>query len=146
MRDVTWSFEDQNTRFRHETWRQVFDNQLESTPLTIQRADPLFSLPLGEGSADTLRWMTREAIWDSYHTISFVAVLQGEELAVSHCDRSACAERGTDAARKNVKKQIFEAMNGDDVEQNEKGEVALHGHTVWYWTTAVPGAPLKNGG
>lgn len=45
-----------------------------------------------------------------------------------------------------MRKQIFEAMDGEDVEENEKGEVALHGHTVWYWTTAIPGAPLKNGG
>lgn len=45
-----------------------------------------------------------------------------------------------------MRKQIFEAMDGEDVEENEKGEVALHGHTVWYWTTAIPGVPLRNGG
>lgn len=83
MKDVTWSFDDQNPRFRHEVWRRVFDEQLESTPFTIQAADPLFSLPLGEGSAETLKWMTREAIWERYHTLSHIAVLEGEELAVS---------------------------------------------------------------
>lgn len=83
MKEVTWSFDDRNPRFRHEIWRRVFDEQLESTPLTIQAADPLFSLPLGEGSAETLRWMTREAIWERYHTLSHIAVLEGEELAVS---------------------------------------------------------------
>ena len=45
-----------------------------------------------------------------------------------------------------MKKQIFEAMDGDDVEENENGEVALHGHTVWYWTTAIPGTQLNNWG
>ena len=37
-------------------------------------------------------------------------------------------------------------MAGDDVEKNEKGEIALHGRTVAHWTTAIPGAPLKSGG
>ncbi|KAA6415365.1 MAG: S-adenosyl-L-methionine-dependent methyltransferase [Lasallia pustulata] len=111
MKDVTWSFDDQKTRFRDEIWRQVFDKQLESTPFTIQSAQPLFSLPLGEGSAETLKWMTRDAVWERYRTLSHIAVLEGEELA-------------------KVKQQIFEAMDGDDVEENEKGEVALHGHTV----------------
>ena len=83
MKDVTWSFDDQHPRFRNEIWRQVFDKQLESTPFTIQAADPLFSLPLGEGSAETLRWMTREAVWERYHTLSHIAVLEGDELVVS---------------------------------------------------------------
>lgn len=37
-------------------------------------------------------------------------------------------------------------MSGPEVEKNEKGEVALHGHTVFCWTSAVPGAPMKEGG
>lgn len=37
-------------------------------------------------------------------------------------------------------------MNGPDVEMSEKGEVALHGQTVFNWTTAIPGAPLSEGG
>ena len=47
---------------------------------------------------------------------------------------------------KTTKDGVFEALEGEDVEQNEQGEVALHGRTVWVWTTAVPGAPLKDGG
>jgi len=47
---------------------------------------------------------------------------------------------------KNVKKQVLEALEGDDVEQNKQGEVALHGKAVWAWTTAIPGAPLREGG
>ena len=37
-------------------------------------------------------------------------------------------------------------MNGEGVEANDKGELPLHGYTVAYWTTAIPGAPLRNGG
>ena len=145
MKDVTWSFDDQKTRFRDEIWRQVFDKQLESTPFTIQSAQPLFSLPLGEGSVETVKWMTREAVWERYRTLSHIALLEGEELAVSSRIVPP-AQSGVLTVYKKVKQEILVAMDGDDVEENEKGEVALHGHTVWYWTTAIPGAPLKNGG
>lgn len=43
-------------------------------------------------------------------------------------------------------KEVFEAMEGDDAETNENGEVELHGNTFLAWTTAIPGAPLRNGG
>jgi hypothetical protein len=45
-----------------------------------------------------------------------------------------------------TKKKVFEVMAGPDVETNENGEVAFHGRTYSAWTTAVDGAPLKNGG
>lgn len=45
-----------------------------------------------------------------------------------------------------MRKEVFEAMEGDDIETNEKGEVALHGNTFSAWTSAIPGAPLKSGG
>ena len=48
--------------------------------------------------------------------------------------------------RQKVKTKVFKAMSGADVEKNEKGEVALHGRTVFCWTSSVPGAPLKKGG
>jgi len=35
-------------------------------------------------------------------------------------------------------KLFQEAVNGDDVETNEKGELVLHGSTYSYWTTKVP--------
>jgi len=47
---------------------------------------------------------------------------------------------------KNVKNQVFEALKDDEVEQNKQGEVVLHGHAVWTWTTSIPGAPLREGG
>ncbi|MCJ1351558.1 MAG: hypothetical protein MMC33_001542 [Icmadophila ericetorum] len=127
MKDIIWSFDDDQPRFRHEKWRDVFDKQAKSTPFTIQAADPLFSLPLGEDSQEFTYWLTRESIWERFHTLSHIAVLEGGRL-------------------EDCKRKAFEAMNGNDVEVNEKGELALHGHTIWVWTTAIPGAPLRNGG
>ena len=83
MKDIMWSFEDQHPRFRHETWKEVFDKQLSTTPFTIQFADPLFSLPLGEDSVKFTYWLTREAVWERFHSISYIAVLEGQVLAVS---------------------------------------------------------------
>lgn len=68
LKDITWSFGNENARFRHEQWREVFEMQLESTPFTIQSADPLFSLPLGEESVAFTQWLSPEAIWDRYRS------------------------------------------------------------------------------
>jgi len=79
---MTWSFDDSQPRFRHEKWRQVFEKQLASTPFTIQSADPLFSLPLGEASEKFAYRLSPKAIWDRYHSLSQISVLQGEQLTV----------------------------------------------------------------
>lgn len=84
MKDIVWSYDDQHPRFRHEKWRQVFENQVSSTPFTIQAADPLFSLPLGEDSAEFIYWLSPDAIWDRFHSLSQIAVLEGDELDVGH--------------------------------------------------------------
>lgn len=127
LKAITWSFDDAQPRFRHEKWREVFDKQLGTTPLSIQAADPLFSLPLGENSEEFTYWLTPDAVWDRYHSLSQITVLRGEEL-------------------RETKSKVFEALKGSDVERNEDGKVALHGHTIWAFTTAIPGAPLKEGG
>ena len=82
LKDITWSLDDGQPRFRHEKWRQPFEKQLSSTPFTIQAADPLFSLPLGESSEKFMYWLSPEAVWERYHTLSHIAVLQGEVLLV----------------------------------------------------------------
>ena len=82
LKDITWSFDDDSVRFRHEQWREVFEKQLESTPLSIQSADPMFSLPLGEESFQWTRTLSQAALWDRYHTLSQFAVLEGDELLV----------------------------------------------------------------
>ncbi|CAD6585348.1 MAG: hypothetical protein ASARMPREDX12_001971 [Alectoria sarmentosa] len=83
LKDITWSFGNEDVRFRHEQWRKVFETQLEITPFSIQAADPLFSLPLGENSVEFNQSLSPDAIWDRYHTLSQFAVLEGQELAIA---------------------------------------------------------------
>ena len=82
LKEITWTLDDSDPRFRHSKWQEVFDEQLKSTPLTIQAAEPLFSLPLGEHVVKWTNWLSEEAIWDRYHTISHTAVLKGQQLEV----------------------------------------------------------------
>ena len=78
-----WTFNDQEPRFRHEKWRAVFDEQLKSTPLTIQVfANPIFSLPLGEHEEKWTNWLSKEAVWGRFQSISYIARLEGRELEV----------------------------------------------------------------
>lgn len=127
LKSITWSFGNEDVRFRHEQWRKVFEKQLESTPFSIQAADPLFSLPLGEDSVEFTEWLSPEAIWDRYHTLSQFAVLEGKEL-------------------EDTRKKVLEATRAADVKKNEHGWLELHGRTHFAFTTAIPGAPLKSGG
>ena len=63
-------------------------------------------------------WLTEDALWSRLSTLSQIAVLQGEEKG---------------AAVKAFKK----AMQGDDVERNGDGEIALHGVTYFAWTDRI---------
>lgn len=85
LRDITWSFGNDDIRFRHEQWREIFDKQLETNPFSIQSADPLFTLPLGEESFLWTHWLSPDALWERYHTLSQFAVLEGQDLAVTPC-------------------------------------------------------------
>jgi hypothetical protein len=80
---------------------------------------PSFSLPLGE---ETIKWdpiwLSEEDVWARYGTLSMIANLDGER-------------------KEEVRKRVFEAMKGDDVERNEKGEIAIHGVTYLAWTSRV---------
>lgn len=127
VRDLTWTFDDNKPRFRHEQWRQVFDDQLKTNPPSINAADPLFSMPLGEGSVPFEILLSKEDVWKRYRTLSHIAVLEGEEL-------------------RQTKKAFDEALDAADVQTDEQGRVAVHGHTVFVWTTRIPGTPLRNGG
>lgn len=127
VRDLTWTFDDNKPRYRHEQWRQIFDDQLKSNPLSINAADPLFSMPLGQGSVPFEIWLSKEDIWKRYRTISHIAVLEGEEL-----------ER--------TRKTFDDALDAKDVQTDDWGRVAVHGHTVFAWTTRIPDAPLRSAG
>jgi len=79
---------------------------------------PKFSLPLGEENVKWTVWLSDEGVWDRYSTLSQIAVLQGER-------------------REQVKRGLFQAIKGEDVERNEKGEVAVHGITHIVWTSRI---------
>ncbi|KAL1963769.1 hypothetical protein VTN77DRAFT_7835 [Rasamsonia byssochlamydoides] len=106
LKDIVFDFEDNHPRFRHDVWRAVFDEE-------DQR---LFSKPLTESLLLTV-FLPKTTLWDRFCTLSQFALLQGIEL-------------------QNVKDRFDAALQGEDVEVNEAGEVALHGKTYLAWTEA----------
>ena len=76
---------------------------------------PDFSLPIGEETEKWTIWLSDEALWSRFNTLSQVAVLKGEE-------------------REDFVKRFEEVLRGDDVERNERGEIAVHGVTYFAWT------------
>ena len=127
MRDVVWTFDDDQPRFRHEKWRQVFDDQNASNPLTLHFADPLFGLPLGEDSVEFTSWLSKEDIWARLRTLSQFAVLEGEEL-------------------EKLRMTFEEGLKSEGTETDEEGRLAVHGRTVFFWASKIPAAPLNSGG
>jgi beta-xylosidase len=75
-------------------------------------------LPLGLEDVFWTVYLTDEAIWSRYYTLSQIVVLKGEQL-----DK--------------VKKQVVDALKVEDVERNAAGEVAVHGRTHLAWTSRV---------
>ncbi|RYP53295.1 hypothetical protein DL768_001652 [Monosporascus sp. mg162] len=119
LNEFITSFKDGNPRFRDESWKDVFADNLPYTPFqviknTITDHLPRFSLPLGEGKVRWTVWLSQDALWSRLQTLSQIAVLKGAEL-------------------ENAKKTVEDALNGDDVERNEKGEIAVHGVTYYAW-------------
>lgn len=143
LKAIVRSTNDENPRLRHEQWKEVFEKQIESTPLTIQAADPRFSLPLGMDRMKWTHWLKVEAVWERFHTLSQIAVLDGEQLEASSLIPFSKSHL---TLCKSAKREVFNALSGPDVEKNKDGEVALHGETLTAWTSAIPGAPLKSGG
>ncbi|KAI0018295.1 S-adenosyl-L-methionine-dependent methyltransferase [Xylariomycetidae sp. FL0641] len=120
LKDFILSLDDGLPRFRHLKWKEVFERQPPANPVQVIRDTftdhlPRFSLPLGEGSVKWTTWLSEDALWARVNTLSQVAMLKGEER---------------DAATKLFK----EAMNSDDIERNDKGEIAAHGVTYFVWT------------
>ena len=84
IKELIWSSGDTEPRFRHAKWQEVFDEQLKSSPLSIQTADPMFSLPLGEHIEKWTVWLPdKEAVCSRVMTISHIANLKGQEAEVS---------------------------------------------------------------
>jgi hypothetical protein len=104
-------------------WKNIFDNQQDSTPLqtlkdTFTQNLPTFSLPLGEDTIKWTVWLTEEGVWSRYSTLSQIANLEAER-------------------KEEVRESVFDALKGDDVERNDKGEIAVHGVTYLAWTSRV---------
>jgi hypothetical protein len=127
INDVIWTFEDNTARFREEKWKQIFEDQSKSDPLTLHFADPMFSLPVGEDTEEFETWLSKDDIWKRLRTLSQIAILEGEEL-------------------EKVKKTYDDAVNAAETVTDEQGRVAVHGRTYFAWTTRIPGEPLKSGG
>ncbi|OTB11823.1 hypothetical protein K445DRAFT_209782 [Daldinia sp. EC12] len=120
LNDFIWSLDDGLPRFRHQKWKEVFDQQLPGNPIQVIKDTftdrlPRFSLPLGEDSIKWTVWLSEEALASRLNTLSQIAVLKSEE-------------------REAWVKLFKETIQGDDVERNEKGEIAVHGVTFFTWT------------
>jgi len=120
MKDVIWSFDDDHPRFRHEKWRQVFEEQKTSDAQARHSLNSrLFSIPLGEDSVAFETWLSRDDIWARYRTLSQIAILEGDEL-----DK--------------VKKTLFDALDAEDTRTDDDGRIAVDGRTFFAWTSRVP--------
>ena len=117
MKDIMWSFDDSQPRFRHEKWREVFERQLSTTPISIQSADPLFSLPLGEQSEKFTYWLEAEAVWERFHSLSQISVLEGKDLTVSGWNAK---DRSVADAEIAYQKQGFRGSGGPGCGENRE--------------------------
>ncbi|KAI1414729.1 S-adenosyl-L-methionine-dependent methyltransferase [Hypoxylon sp. FL1857] len=123
LNDFVYSLHDGIPRFRHLKWKDVFDQQLPATPIQVIKDTftdrlPRFSLPLGEDSVKWTVWLSEEALSLRLNTLSQIALLKGEK-------------------REALNKLLEEILQGDDVERNEKGEIAVHGVTYFIWTDRI---------
>lgn len=127
MRDVMWSLEDGQSRFRDMQWRKVFDEQGSGNPISILTSNPIFGLPLGEETFDFSRWLSKDDIWKTFKTYSQVANLSSNRLA-------------------ETEKTFWEAINSAQTETDDEGKVSVHGKTVIVWSSSIPDDTLRSGG
>lgn len=112
---------DQEPRFRDLQWRKVFDEQVKKTPLSLIKTsdgDQLFSLPIGEYLEPFQATLSVEQAWQRFNTLGHVAALEGE-------------------AKERVYKGFMDALT-EGVEQDDVGNVVLHGNTWAVWTKKIP--------
>lgn len=124
MRNVIWSFDDDQPRFRHQKWKTIFDEQARGNPLTLHFADPIFGLPIGEAAVSYETLLSKENVWKRLRTLSQLAILEGEEL-----------ER--------VQKTFSEAVD-QDASSVSGDRVRVHGRTVLAWASRIPAAPINS--
>lgn len=107
LKDIINSLEDGHPRFRHLVWKQLFNKPPE-------RSAQQFSLPLEEEYIKWTVWLTDEALWARYSSLSMITILEGEE-------------------RQWVQDEVYSTLKASDTERNEKDEVAVHGVTYLAW-------------
>ncbi|KAL5320891.1 hypothetical protein ACEPPN_011701 [Leptodophora sp. 'Broadleaf-Isolate-01'] len=122
MKDIIATLGDGHARFRDMKWKEVFEQQQDTTPLqalkdTFTHNFPYFSLPLGEESVKWIVWLSGENIWARFSTLSQIANLTEERRECFH-------------------QEVLAALK-EHGERNEKGEVALHGITFLAWTSRI---------
>ncbi|KAI7917959.1 hypothetical protein PoMZ_05557 [Pyricularia oryzae] len=120
--------DDGHPRFRHSKWPDVFTSQLASSPLQALRGGasgktPRFSLPLGEERVPFSIWLSEDELWRRMCTLSQMSII---------------VKKGGDEARE-LRTKFDEALRGDDVERNDKGEVNINGQTYFAWTDKIGG-------
>jgi len=107
LKEINAVLEDGHPRFRHMKWKEVFD-----------QPPSLFSLPLNEDDVKWTRLSTDEALWARFATSSHIVNLPSEK-------------------KEEVKTKVLNAIKGDGIDRNEKGEIVLHGLTYFVWTSAI---------
>ncbi|KAF9774516.1 hypothetical protein IL306_007470 [Fusarium sp. DS 682] len=104
---------DNEPRFRHLLWKQVFERQAEAEK-------PFFSTPIETEKITWSIWLTPDALWDRFDTLSWNKLRQGEE-------------------RRLFREEFDKIIKGGDAKFNEKGEIELHGCTFFAWTSRLDG-------
>jgi hypothetical protein len=104
-------------------WKQIFEAQEDSSPWqmlkdTFTHHLPKFSLPLGEETVKWTVWLSDDAVWERYTTLSQIANLDV-------------------GRKKEIELRVREALKESSTERNEKGEVAVHGVTYLAWTARI---------
>lgn len=119
LNDINFSIDDGHNRFRSGLqWMEVFEEQAKAeggTQSDNHGRRRLFEYPLKDAKIPWTVWLSEEALWERYATLSHISRLEG-------------------AARDNVVRAFKDIMKGEDVERNELGQVAVHGNTYLAWT------------
>ncbi|KAL9072473.1 MAG: hypothetical protein Q9157_005075 [Trypethelium eluteriae] len=107
VRDLAWSLDDKVHSFRRPRWMAVFGEHQETGEIIDSPKQDLFAVPLQRRAVMKTEWLEKMTIWARFSTLSFVATLGEDEL-------------------QNAKRRVEEILEGEDVELNDKGEVAVH--------------------
>uniref|UniRef100_A0A0D2X9N2 Methyltransferase domain-containing protein n=1 Tax=Fusarium oxysporum (strain Fo5176) TaxID=660025 RepID=A0A0D2X9N2_FUSOF len=105
---------DNEPRFRHLLWKKVLERQAEAEK-------PFFSTPIETEKITWSIWLTPDALWDRFDTLSWNKLRQGEE-------------------RRLFREKFDKIIKEGDATFNENGQVELHGCTFFVWTSRLDGA------